>query len=316
MATKPQPAIDLPEQTISAARTGRGGKRVPGPGKKLGQPPGSRNRMTSELAKLGDGVHRLKWKQTTESSPRGRGGRRPGSGAKPTHVPILPPWRIPEYLSRGELIELLRQAKEHRERDWLMILVAAWHGLSASDVTTFTPEAVQSERLTITRVKSGKTTTQPLVRHKDPLLDERRPLIDFIRRAPAGKPVFNVTRQTFWNLMQKYGQLGGIPPSKATARALKHSITIQTLISRDVSPNTPVNKGGRPKGMTRATLDEARLLEEHLHEFEKAQGSKRGGMEYACRKVYGSIDLRKAIARANKTLAKYGKLSRRNESAV
>ena len=97
-----------------------------------------------------------------------------------------------------------------------MILLASWHGLSATEVVGFTKDADRDGWLTIRRVKSHRVTVQRLVRHADPLLDERNALIDFVEKAAPGQPVFNITRSQFWQLMREYGQAAGLPRQKTT----------------------------------------------------------------------------------------------------
>lgn len=95
---------------------------------------------------------------------------------------------------------------------------------------------------------------------------------------------------------------------KADAAELIQLRALQTQKRVLTAPSGAGSKIGRPKGMTKQTRQEAELLEKYLNEFEQVHGSKRGGVAYACRKVYGSsIDLRRAIDRANKTRAKYRK---------
>ena len=132
-------------------------------------------------------------------------------------------------LSRDELRALLGTAKACRERDWLMILVAFHHGLRASEVTGFTSDAVKDGHLTIARLKGSLKTTQALVEHSDPLLDEKAALIEFARKSTHGRPVFGIGRVQFWRLVRKYAQAAGVPAHKAHPHALKHSIAMQTI---------------------------------------------------------------------------------------
>lgn len=137
-------------------------------------------------------------------------------------------------LSRDELRRLLEVARAHRERDWLMILVAFHHGLRASEVTGFTADAVRDGHLTVQRLKGSLKTTQALVAHDDPLLDERAALIEFARKSTPGRPVFAIGRVQFWRLVRKYAKAAGIPQHKAHPHALKHSIAMQTIGSAGV----------------------------------------------------------------------------------
>ncbi len=238
-------------------RVGWGGRR-PGAGRK----PGTRNRPKAEIEAQGDGAHRLKWKpQQQQPTPQEHGGRRPAAGRKPHYLkvgmsPIPPPFQFPVYLSRSELLELLKQARAARERDWLMILVAAWHGLSATELCSFTKDAVTEGQLTIRRIKGVKTTKQPLVRHENPLLDERSALIDFAQTTPPDQPVFNISRYTFWRILDQYGKAAAIPKHKRTPRALKHSIAIQTLVPNAApeSPKTGNAAGNGTKPKTRGPV--------------------------------------------------------------
>lgn len=132
-------------------------------------------------------------------------------------------------LTRAELRDLLYAALAHRERDWLMILVAFHHGLRASEVTGFTADAVRDGHLTVQRLKGSLKTTQALVRSEDALFDERDALIEYARESTPGKPVFAIGRKQFWRLVQKYCAAAGVPAHKAHPHALKHSIAMQTI---------------------------------------------------------------------------------------
>ena len=134
-----------------------------------------------------------------------------------------------EALSKDELLALLRAAKAHRERDWLLILVAFWHGLRASEVTGMTAACIQDGFLTIARLKGSLKTTQELMGHADPLLDERKALIDFVRGMHGNQRVFPISRVQFWRLVQQHAKAAGIPRHKAHPHVLKHSIAMQTI---------------------------------------------------------------------------------------
>ena len=142
---------------------------------------------------------------------------------------VLLHFLILQSLSKDELLALLRQAKAHRERDWLMILVAFWHGLRASEVTGFTRDAIADGHLTIQRLKGSKRTVQPLIEHPDPLLDERQALIEYVAQSKFGEPVFNISRSQFFRLVQRYAKVAGIPAHCAHPHVLKHSIAMLTI---------------------------------------------------------------------------------------
>lgn len=152
--------------------------------------------------------------------------------AQQNYVPLR--FLIMQHLSKVELLRLLAAARAHRERDWLMILVAFWHGLRASEVTGFKRDAVRDGHLTIQRLKGSLRTVQPLVEHADPLLNERQALFDFCSKSNFNKPVFNVSRSQFWRLVQKHAKAAGIPGHKAHPHVLKHSIAMQSIGSAGI----------------------------------------------------------------------------------
>ena len=132
-------------------------------------------------------------------------------------------------LTKSELLALLRVARERRERDWLMILVAYNHGLRASEVVGLTEDRVRDGFLTVKRLKGSLRTVQPLVAHKEPLLDERGALINRAQNAKANARLFSISRQQFWRLMQRYARAARIPAYKAHPHILKHTIALQII---------------------------------------------------------------------------------------
>ena len=139
-----------------------------------------------------------------------------------------------QHLTRDELLKLLGAAKAHSDRDWLAILVGFWHGLRVSEIIGFTPVAVRDGYITIQRLKGSLKTTQPLVAHAEPLLDERDALTRLAAQSEAGKPVFRLSRQRFWKIMQMHCKTAGIPEHKAHPHVLKHTIAMQTIKSAGI----------------------------------------------------------------------------------
>jgi integrase/recombinase XerD len=115
-----------------------------------------------------------------------------------------------------------------------MILVAFWHGLRASEVVSFTPDAVKDGFLTIQRLKGSMRTVQALPEHAEPLLNLRNPLIEYVRKSRPNQPVFSVTRVQFWRLFQRYARAAQIPAHKRHPHVLKHTIAALTIHSAGV----------------------------------------------------------------------------------
>ncbi len=129
-----------------------------------------------------------------------------------------------QHLGKDELLSVLATAKQARERDWLMYLVAYWHGLRASEVVTLEPLAIANGYLTVRRLKGSDTTTQPLVEDPNPLLNERQALETLASVTPSGTPLFPFSRVHYFRLFRKYAKRAGVPPHKWHPHALKHSV--------------------------------------------------------------------------------------------
>jgi len=134
-----------------------------------------------------------------------------------------------DALSKDELRDVLRVAAAHRERDWLMILVAYRHGLRASEVVRITPDDLRDGFLTIQRLKGSLRTIQPLSGDKEALFDLAGALVAFARKAKPGEPIFPVGAKHFWRLFRRYAELAGIPAHKRHPHVLKHSIAMHTI---------------------------------------------------------------------------------------
>lgn len=165
-----------------------------------------------------------------------------------------------QSLTWEELRAVLAAAKERRERDWLMILVAFWHGLRASEVVHLTRRNIHDGAITVQRLKGSLKTTQPLIEHADLLFDERKALIELCLKTPVNQRLFPIVRQHFWRLVQRYGDASGIPEQKCHPHVLKHTIAMQTVHSAGIE-NTRQYLGHKSMASTgeylRVTDDQA-----------------------------------------------------------
>ena len=133
-----------------------------------------------------------------------------------------------QSLSKDELRALLTHAKASSERDWLMILVAYWHGLRASEICGLTAGDIEDGHITVQRLKGSLKTTQPLMQHSDELLNEHA-LVEFIQGMHSEQRVFSVSRVTFWRRMQQYGRAANIPAHKLHPHSLKHTCAMHYI---------------------------------------------------------------------------------------
>lgn len=139
-----------------------------------------------------------------------------------------------DALSKSELLALLRAARAHSERNFLMILMAYSHGLRASEVLQLKPVSVKDGLLTVRRLKGSLRTEQPLVVSENPLLDEAEAWFDFTLKTPGNQRVFPISRQHFWRLVQRYAKDAGIPERKRHPHVLKHTIALETIHSAGI----------------------------------------------------------------------------------
>ncbi len=134
-----------------------------------------------------------------------------------------------EHLSKDQIHEVLRVARAHRERDWLMILVGYWHGLRSSEVIGITASCIADGHLTVARLKGSLKTVQPLVEHADPLLNEAVGLFEFSREMHGNQKLFPISRIQFYRLFRDYSATAGIARRNSHPHILKHSIAMQSI---------------------------------------------------------------------------------------
>jgi integrase len=137
--------------------------------------------------------------------------------------------KIMEHLTRDELVALLKVAKDQSHRNWLLILTAFSHGLRASEALGLKREQIRDGFLSVQRLKGSDKTVQPLVKHQNPLFDEKSALENLVASLPAKARLFPISRMQFWRLMQKYCKLSGIPAHKAHCHVLKYSVAMLSI---------------------------------------------------------------------------------------
>jgi type 1 fimbriae regulatory protein FimB len=134
-----------------------------------------------------------------------------------------------KYLSRQQVLALLKAARAESERDYLMILLAYKHGLRASEVCLLTSRDISDGFLTVRRLKGSLKTTHPLFRSDNPLLDERKAVVEWLKSVPKGTRLFPISRQHFHRLFQAYCVTAGIPKPLAHPHVLKHSVAMELV---------------------------------------------------------------------------------------
>ena len=90
------------------------------------------------------------------------------------------------HLEKHEVLAVLKIAREQSELDWLLFTFQYIHSHRISEVLTLTPENFDGGFCTVQRLKGSLKTTQPLVTHEEPLLNERPAIDALLRRPRAG----------------------------------------------------------------------------------------------------------------------------------
>lgn len=154
-----------------------------------------------------------------------------------------------KFLAKDQLLAFLSEARGCRERDWLMYLVAYWHGLRAKEVVGgwlvtkdkervwyrgLTPTSIASGFLTVPRLKGSDTTVQPLVSDANPLLDERHALETLAGNTPSVNRLFPFSRVHYFRLFRKYAKRADIPAHLWHPHSLRHSIAMHTIHSAGI----------------------------------------------------------------------------------
>lgn len=136
--------------------------------------------------------------------------------------------------SKAELLAILSAARSKRERDWLMFLVAYTHALRASELLKLKADNIENGHLVIQRLKGSLRTVQPLIESDEPLLDEKRAVLEWARKSKVDSPLFPVTRQRFWQLVREYGKAAGIALHKLHPHSFRHSCALHSIASAGV----------------------------------------------------------------------------------
>jgi integrase len=100
------------------------------------------------------------------------------------------------HLERHEVLAVLKIAREHSELDWLLFTLQYIHSHRISEVLALTPENFDGGFCTVQRLKGSLKTTQPLVTHEEPLLNERPAIDALLRRLRPDERLFGtLTKQ-------------------------------------------------------------------------------------------------------------------------
>ena len=134
--------------------------------------------------------------------------------------------KIPDYLEKERVDELLDAAKTCGERDYLLLRFMWRTGVRVSEVTSVTPKDIEFKNgvVNIRKAKGGRQRRVPL--------DEEtlKMLSNYILASniPEDRPVFPIKRTQVFNLVKKYGKMIGVQIHPHTFR---HSFAIHLVRS-------------------------------------------------------------------------------------
>ncbi len=134
------------------------------------------------------------------------------------------------HLEKHELLAVLGIAREHSELDWLLFAFQYIHSHRISEVLSLTPENFDSGFVTVQRLKGSFKTTQPLVIHSEPLLNERPAVEALLATLQPTERLFGTLKKQNANYrFGKYAKLAGLPKHKQHTHCLRHSRAMHTI---------------------------------------------------------------------------------------
>ncbi|MGA2885655.1 MAG: tyrosine-type recombinase/integrase [Halobacteriota archaeon] len=134
--------------------------------------------------------------------------------------------KIPDYLEKEQVDEILNAAKTCNHRDYLLLRFMWRTGVRVSEVINVTPKDIEYKNgvVNIRKAKGG--------RQQRVLLDQEtlKMLSDYVLalNTPEDPPVFPISRAQVFNLVMRYGDTGGL---KIHPHTLRHSFAIHLVRS-------------------------------------------------------------------------------------
>jgi len=138
-----------------------------------------------------------------------------------------------QSLTTGELLAVLKAAKDHSARDWALLLTIYRHGLRASEAAALCRDDVNDGQLTVARLKGSLKTTQPIVKHPgQPLLDEVKAVREWQKERPqdgsgalfTSRKGGHLTREQVYRVFRQHAEAANLPKGKRFVHVLKHSL--------------------------------------------------------------------------------------------
>jgi integrase/recombinase XerD len=134
--------------------------------------------------------------------------------------------KIPDYLEKEQVDELLHAAKTCSERDYLLLDFMWRTGVRVSEVINVTPADIEYKN-NVVNIRKAKGGRQRRVLLGDETL---KMLSDYIttQNIPDNQPIFPIQREWVFKLVKKYEAMIGV---KIHPHTLRHSFAIHLVRS-------------------------------------------------------------------------------------
>ena len=132
--------------------------------------------------------------------------------------------KIPDYLEKEQVDEILNSAKTCNHRDYLLLRVMWRTGVRVSEVINVTPKDIEYKNgvVNIRKAKGGRQRRVPLDQ------DTLKMLSDYVLalNIPEDQPVFPIQRNRVFSIVKKYGKMTVVNIHPHT---LRHSFAINMV---------------------------------------------------------------------------------------
>jgi len=139
---------------------------------------------------------------------------------------LLPVTKIPDYLEKEQVDELLKAAKTCSKRDYLLLDFMWRSGVRVSEVINVTPDDIEYKNKVV-NIRKAKGGRQRRVLLGDETL---KMLSDYVleQNIPNNQPIFPIRREQVFKLVKKYGKMIDVNIHPHT---LRHSFAIHLVRS-------------------------------------------------------------------------------------
>ncbi|MFZ0926860.1 MAG: tyrosine-type recombinase/integrase [Halobacteriota archaeon] len=132
--------------------------------------------------------------------------------------------KIPDYLEKEQVDEILNAAKTCNHRDYLLLRFMWRTGVRVSEVINVTPKDIEYKNgvVNIRKAKGGRQRRVPLDQDTLKMLSDYVLALNILE----DQPVFPIQRNRVFSIVKKYGNMAGVNIHPHT---LRHSFAINMV---------------------------------------------------------------------------------------